>query len=202
MLALGPHRAYPHHPAPIGAGRDEGSAQDAGEAGTCTREGAMGEEVTLREVRDDDLPIFFLHQSDPESNRLASFPARDPAAFDAHWAKIRADASIILRSILVDGQVAGNLVSFEQGGEREVGYWLGREFWGRGVATSALAQFLDIVTVRPLHAVLAPHNVASRRVLEKCGFRFENEQGDELRLVLIVPAATAGSGLHRNSALC
>lgn len=162
----------------------------------------MGNEVTLREVRDDDLPIFFLHQSDPESNRLASFPARDPAAFAAHWQKIRADASIILRTILVDGQVAGNLVSFDQGGGREIGYWLGREFWGRGVATSALAQFLDIVTVRPLHAVLAPHNVASRRVLEKCGFRFENEEGDELRLVLTVPAATAGSGVHRNSALC
>ena len=158
----------------------------------------MGDEVTLREVRDDDLPIFFQHQSDPESNRMASFPARDPAAFDAHWTKIRADASIILRTIVVDGHVAGNLVSFEQRGEREIGYWLGREFWGRGIATRALAQFLDLVTVRPLHAVLAPHNVASRRVLEKCGFRFENEEGDELRLVLAAPAATAHSGADRD----
>ena len=153
----------------------------------------MSAAVTLREVRDEDLPVFFVHQSDPESNRLASFPARDQAAFDAHWAKIRADTSIVLRTILVDGTVAGNLVSFEQGGAREVGYWIGREFWGRGVATRALQQFLEIVTTRPLHAVLAPHNVASRRVLEKCGFRFENEEGDELRLVLVQPqSATRG----------
>ncbi len=145
----------------------------------------MSGAVTLREVQDDDLPIFFVHQSDPESNRMASFPARDQVAFDAHWRKIRADASIVLRTIVVDGQVAGNLVSFEQGGAREVGYWIGREFWGHGVATRALAQFLELVTMRPLHAVLAPHNVASRRVLEKCGFRFENEEGDELRLVLV-----------------
>ena len=147
----------------------------------------MSGAVTLREVRDEDLPIFFVHQSDPESNRLASFPARDQGAFDAHWVKIRADSSIVLRTILVDGQVAGNLVSFVQRGAREVGYWIGREFWGRGVATGALAQFLELVTMRPLHAVLAPHNVASRRVLEKCGFRFENEEGDELRLVLVQP---------------
>jgi len=145
----------------------------------------MSGEVTLRDVGDDDLPIFFVHQSDPESNRMAAFPARDQAAFDGHWAKIRADPTIVLRTIVVDGQVAGNFVSFEQGAAREIGYWIGREFWGRGIATHALAQFLDIVTVRPLHAVLAPHNVASRRVLEKCGFRFENQEGDELRLVLV-----------------
>ncbi len=151
----------------------------------------MSGAVTLREVQDDDLPIFFVHQSDPESNRMASFPARDQEAFDAHWAKIRADASIVLRTIVVDGQVVGNLVSFEQGGTREVGYWIGREFWGRGIATRALAQFLDLVTVRPLHAVLAPHNVASRRVLEKCGFRFENEEGDEVRLVLVQAQSAA-----------
>ncbi len=151
----------------------------------------MSGAVTLREVQDEDLPIFFLHQSDPESNRMASFPARDQAAFDAHWAKIRADTSIVLRTILVEGHVAGNLVSFEQVGAREVGYWIGREFWGRGIATRALMQFLDLITVRPLHAVLAPHNVASRRVLEKCGFRFENEEGDEVRLVLVQAQSAA-----------
>jgi RimJ/RimL family protein N-acetyltransferase len=164
-------------------------------------EGTMGEAVTLREVHDEDLAIFFQHQGDPESNRMAAFPARDQAAFDAHWARIRADSRIVVRTIVVDGQVAGNLVSFEQGGAREVGYWLGREFWGRGIATSALTQFLQLVTVRPLHAVLAPHNVASRRVLEKCGFRFEIEEGDELRLMLPAtpPAPALDPALGRES---
>lgn len=144
----------------------------------------MSGDVVLRPVRDEDLPVFYVHQSDPEANRMASFPARDRAAFDAHWEKIRADATIVIRTIEFQGAVAGNLVSFEKDGAREVGYWLGREFWGRGIASRALAQFLELVSVRPLHAVLAPHNIASRRVLEKCGFRFEAEEGDELRLVL------------------
>ena len=80
-----------------------------------------------------------------------------------------------MRTVLADGDVAGNVVSFVQGGEREVGYWIGREFWGRGVASRALAAFLRIEKQRPLTAHVAKHNVASRRVLEKCGFRLCGE---------------------------
>lgn len=47
---------------------------------------------------------------------------------------------------------------------------MGREFWGRGLATAALAQFLQIQTTRPLYARAAKDNVASIRVLQKCGF--------------------------------
>jgi len=56
-------------------------------------------------------------------------------------------------------------------GEREVTYWIGRSYWGRGIATSALRAFLTIDRSRPLHARVAHDNVASHRVLEKCGFR-------------------------------
>ncbi|MBP8242640.1 MAG: GNAT family N-acetyltransferase, partial [Thermoflexales bacterium] len=55
-------------------------------------------------------------------------------------------------------------------GQREVGYWLGREFWGKGIATRALEAFLAIDTTRPLHAFVVHHNLGSIRVLEKCGF--------------------------------
>ena len=51
-----------------------------------------------------------------------------------------------------------------------MGYWIGRENWGTGVATRALSAFLDVVSIRPLYAVVATTNVASRRVVEKCGF--------------------------------
>ena len=51
-----------------------------------------------------------------------------------------------------------------------MGYWIGKEYWGKGVATQALAQFLEDVKTRPLYAHVAKHNIASRRVLEKCGF--------------------------------
>jgi RimJ/RimL family protein N-acetyltransferase len=129
----------------------------------------MTASVTLRHVRDDDLPIFFEHQADPEANRMANFPARERAAFMAHWAKIL-EGSGTERTIEVDGEVAGNLVSWVHDGERDVGYWIGREHWGRGVATAALASFLTLLEERPLSAHVAEHNIGSIRVLEKCGF--------------------------------
>lgn len=92
----------------------------------------------------------------------------------AHWSKSLADDSNILRTVVVDGEVAGNVVCWEQEGHREVGYWIGRKFWGMGIATRALGAFLSEVTTRPLYAYVAAHNVASIRVLEKCGFTISN----------------------------
>lgn len=126
--------------------------------------------VRLRDVRDDDLTIFLEHQADPDANRMANFEARDHQAFMTHWAKILRDETCVARTIEVEGQVAGNIVSWEHEGERDVGYWIGREHWGRGVATAALAAFLGEVDTRPLHAHVVTHNIGSIRVLEKCGF--------------------------------
>jgi RimJ/RimL family protein N-acetyltransferase len=126
--------------------------------------------VSLRNVTESDLPILFEQQADAESSAMAAVPSREREAFNAHWAKIMADEDTILRTIEVDGQVAGHLVSFLIEEEREVGYWLGREFWGKGIATKALAEFLKIIETRPLYAHVAKHNIGSRRVLEKCGF--------------------------------
>ncbi len=124
----------------------------------------------LREIIESDLPIFYEQQLDPEATVMAAFPARDWESFMLHWKKIMADETVILKTILFDGQVAGNIVCWETLGEREVGYWIGREFWGRGIASEALRQFLGLVKSRPLFAHVARHNIASRRVLEKCGF--------------------------------
>jgi RimJ/RimL family protein N-acetyltransferase len=130
----------------------------------------------LREVVDSDLPVFFEHQRDPEAVRMAAFPSRDHDAFMTHWAKIRREPSNIIRTIVCDGQVAGNIGSWMGDGRRLVGYWIGREFWGRGVATAALAAFVAEVKERPLHAFVAKHNVGSIRVLEKCEFVPSPEQ--------------------------
>ncbi len=126
--------------------------------------------VWLRDVLEGDLALFFDQQQEPEANQMAAFPARDRATFMAHWAKILADPACITQTIIADDQVAGNIGSWEQDGERDVGYWLGRAYWGRGIATHALAAFLAQVGVRPLYAYVAQHNLGSRRVLEKCGF--------------------------------
>src|SRR3954471_5969912 len=100
-------------------------------------------DVRLRAVRDEDLAVHFEQQRDPESNALAAVPGRDRAAFDAHWAKLRADETVVLRSIVADGEVVGSALSFLRDGERHVGYWIGREHWGRGVASAALGLLLD-----------------------------------------------------------
>jgi RimJ/RimL family protein N-acetyltransferase len=127
--------------------------------------------VQLRDVVESDLPIFFEQQLDRDAIRMAAFPSREREAFMAHWAKILADESITVKTILFDEQVAGNIVSFLQSDEREIGYWLGKDFWKKGIATRALAEFLEIVKTRPLYAHVANHNTASFRVLEKCGFK-------------------------------
>ena len=126
--------------------------------------------IRLRDVQESDLPIFFEHQRDLVANRMPAFPARDRETFIAHWVKIMQDESAILRTVLFESQVAGNVVCFKTFGEREVGYWLERDFWGKGIATQALSEFLLQVQSRPLYAHVAKHNIASQRVLEKCGF--------------------------------
>jgi RimJ/RimL family protein N-acetyltransferase len=130
----------------------------------------MPRSVSLRPVREDDLWIFLEHQADPDANRMANFEARDPETFMAHWAKILRDETVVVRTVESEGRIAGNIVSWEHDGERDVGYWIGREDWGKGVATAALSAFLDELDTRPLHAHVATHNIGSIRVLEKCGF--------------------------------
>lgn len=141
----------------------------------------------MRDVTKGDLPSFFEHQFDPVANEMAAFTARDEDEFMAHWTKILNDDTVVTKTVLFDDRVAGNVVSFERDGEREVGYWIGREFWGQGIATKALLEFLRHVTARPLFAHVAKHNIASIRVLEKCGFVVygeaktpANERGEEV----------------------
>lgn len=135
----------------------------------------MSNNIRLRAVLATDLPIFFAQQLVPEATQMADFPPRNKDAFMAHWAKIMTDDSVLIQTILFNGDVAGNLVCFEQLGEREVGYWLGKEYWGKGIATQALKEFLKHIDTRPLYAHVAKHNIASRRVLEKCGFTVSGE---------------------------
>lgn len=156
--------------------------------------------IRLRDVTKSDLPIFFEHQLDPAASHMAAFTAKDPAdreAFMAHWARILADDAIATKTILFDGNVAGHVASFEQFGQPEITYWLGQEYWGQGIATRALSAFLGHLEARPLYARAAKDNVASLRVLEKCGFRivgedrgFANARGQEVEEFILKLEAT------------
>ncbi len=117
--------------------------------------------------------VFFEHQLDPEANRMAAFVAADPtdrAAFLVKWARILADDTVFTQTVEFDGRVVGHVSRFTQFGEPEVTYWIDREYWGMGLATAALTEFLKRDPTRPLYARAAVDNLGSLRVLDKCGF--------------------------------
>ena len=153
-------------------------------------------DIQLREVEESDLPIFYKQQLDPTANYMAAFTRQNPAdrdAFNQHWSKILEDESIPIKTILFKDQVAGSVLSYVQFGDREVSYWLGREYWGKGIATRALALYLGEVSQRPIFARAAKDNIRSIRVLEKCGFTlsgqeigFANARGRDIEEVIMV----------------
>src|SRR5437879_11729731 len=154
-------------------------------------------DVRLRLVEERDLPIFFEQERDSEAVRMSAFKHKDPtdrAAFNAHWTKIRGDPRITTRTSPAGGRVVGNVAAFVDDvfGKQGVTYWIGKEFWGQGIATRALSRFLTEVTKRPIYGRAAKDNVASIRVMEKCGFRitgedrgFANARGKEIEEVIL-----------------
>ncbi|MGI2166903.1 GNAT family N-acetyltransferase [Shewanella oncorhynchi] len=127
--------------------------------------------VSLRPIIESDLEAIFVHQSDPIANQLAQFPPRDREAFFKHWHQnILGQVNVLPRAILVDGKFVGNIGHWQSDGQALIGYWIDREYWGKGIATQTLAQFLPLVSLRPLFAHVAKHNLASQRVLLRHGF--------------------------------
>ena len=104
---------------------------------------------------------------------MAAFTAEDPTdrlAFDAHWDRILEDGLTMMYTIVAHGEVTGNIGSFLTDGHRELTYWIGRPFWGAGIATEALRRFLELDGHRPMHARVVTDNRRSIRVLESNGF--------------------------------
>ena len=143
----------------------------------------------LRRVEPGDIAVFFEQQADPAAAAMAAFPSRDRVAHDEHRAKLLADSSCVARAIILsDGQIVGNIGSFDVEGERHVGFWIGREHWRQGHATRALTELVAEFPERPLYAHVAEHNAASLRVLAKCGFVVvgeEQEPGDPVKEIVL-----------------
>lgn len=129
--------------------------------------------VALRPVRDGDLEALFEQSCDVAAVHMVGFTRREPGdrvAFDAHWREVRGDEGIVVRAILADDVVVGHVLHFRREGVPEIGYWIDRAWWGRGVATEAVRRFLPLVPTRPLHARVIADNLGSQRVLERNGF--------------------------------
>jgi RimJ/RimL family protein N-acetyltransferase len=132
----------------------------------------------LRDVVEEDLPVFFEHQNDPEAIRMAVWAPRERDAFFEHWRGILRGEDLVAKTIVSGDEVAGNITSWPRDGKRYVGYWVGREFWGQGLATKALAELVQELD-RPLYAEVAATNIGSIRVLEKCGFEVVGSETEQ-----------------------
>lgn len=149
---------------------------------------AMDSRVQLRDVEQADLETFFEQENDEEAVRRSRFEPREREAFMAHWkTKVIGDPANHVRAVVVDGELAGNIVAWWQEGRRFIGYWLGREYWGRGIGTAALGLFLDAERNRPLYADPHGGNTGSVKLLERRGFRrTETDWYDDEEHVLLV----------------
>ncbi|MEV7831489.1 GNAT family protein [Streptomyces subrutilus] len=151
--------------------------------------------IELRDTLDADLEVFWQHSADVRVQRMAAITREyhyDREHFDDHWAKVRTDPGVLLRTVVADGAVVGHAAVFGPPEEREVTYVIGPDHWGLGIATRALAELVRQEGTRPLHAGAAADNAASLRVLEKCGFTptglardFAMARGEEVDVLLL-----------------
>ncbi|MDP1872674.1 GNAT family N-acetyltransferase [Phenylobacterium sp.] len=153
-----------------------------------------------------DLPIFFEQQRDLAANRMAAFGAADPedrGAFMAHWDRLLKTPGVTARTVEVAGDVAGHILNHTTAGSPSVSYWIGKPWWGQGVATRALLAFVDRIATRPVEARVAKDNIASLKVLQHAGFvirgqttAFAPGRGEEVEEYVMVlepePLAQAG----------
>lgn len=134
--------------------------------------------VQLRNVLESDLSFFFKYQLDTEANYMAAFTSKDStdkSAYLRHWNRLLNDEAIIKKTILFNDSIVGHMIHFVQFGDPEVSYWIGKQYWGKGIDTNALLKFLNIIETRPLYARSAKDNIGSIRVLQKCGFEIISE---------------------------
>lgn len=151
---------------------------------SASSSGAPPSGVWLRPTTSADLDVLYEFQADPAGAEMARFPSRDRPTYVAHWTAVLADQSVVASTALVGDEVVGSLVCFGPAQTREVGYWVGREFWGRHIATDALRLFLAEVTERPLRGCVVPTNTASQAVLLSCGFVETGVDGEHLVFTL------------------
>lgn len=138
--------------------------------------------LLLRPPELADAPRIARYVADPGVARMTcSFPLQQTVVGAEGWVLIGQAVARLGRcaSFAIDlpGEgLIGLIGAHVRGDEVEVGYWLGRPWWGRGYATEALAGVMPLA--RDLGAVVADHfadNPASGRVLEKAGFVYTGE---------------------------
>jgi [ribosomal protein S5]-alanine N-acetyltransferase len=154
----------------------------------------MSQSPTLRKTEESDIEVFFDHQADEEAVFMAAFTSKNPKDKEAYvtkWKRLLHDSTVHMRTIILGGKIAGTVVKFEMEGDAEITYALGKEYWGKGIASKALQEFLLLEKRRPIYGRAAADNHGSVKVLEKCGFKFirkemgfANARGKEIEEVV------------------
>ena len=129
--------------------------------------------IQLTKTEKDDLQVLFQFQLDQEANYLAAFTAKDQndiIAYIEKYTKFLGDSSINMQTIKVGDEIAGSVAKYVMENDAEITYWIDRKYWGQGIATSALKEFLNLEQTRPIYGRVAFDNYGSQKVLEKCGF--------------------------------
>ncbi|MFL6109743.1 MAG: GNAT family N-acetyltransferase [Catenulispora sp.] len=130
-------------------------------------------EPVLREMRESDLPALFEIQCDPAGQAMAAFTRvrNDRGAYLAKHRRLLAGDGMVHLVVEVDDEVVGSGSTWLHNGEPQVTYWIRRDQWGRGIAGGLLAELLERTPARPVFGGAAADNLASRRVLERAGFK-------------------------------
>ena len=130
-------------------------------------------DLKLRPTEIADLDTLFQFQLDPKGGYLAAFMPKNPTdktAYINKHTKLLNDPTVNNQTILLDKIIVGSIAKFVMEGDTEITYWIDRKFWGQGIATKALTEFLAFETIRPIFGRVAFDNFGSQKVLEKCGF--------------------------------
>ncbi|MGN6326906.1 GNAT family N-acetyltransferase [Pseudolysinimonas sp.] len=134
-------------------------------------------DVRLRDLRPEDSEPLFALEADPRVAAMAAFGApRTRETWPAHWALITTVPENRTWIVEADGAFAGMVCCYPMDGVLQIGYSVAPERWGRGIATAAVRALLAEVAERPLGGRVAEDNAASRRVLEKAGFRLTGRE--------------------------
>ncbi|MEO7047977.1 MAG: GNAT family N-acetyltransferase [Ferruginibacter sp.] len=129
--------------------------------------------ITLTKTVKNDLDILFQFQVDKEAGYLAAFMPENPddkTAYIEKYSKFLNEPTINMRTIKINDVIVGSISKFIMESNNEITYWIDKKYWGKGVGTTALQNFLNIESARPIFGRVAFDNLGSQKLLEKCGF--------------------------------
>lgn len=138
------------------------------------------ERLIIKPLSQEDAPEVFEWASDKIVNRFLPYQPYKSVAQVRKWIASIEDEDYEFGFFLKDGGkcIGSGSIGRNQNGDYDLGYNFNRNYWGRGYATEAGKALIDWayhqLGARSFASNHAIENVASGRVIEKCGFQFSH----------------------------